>query len=447
MKKIIFVFVVVSLLLIVGCTGGSRDKSPITDVDVRKGTDGLTMEFTKNAPPLRVFEDSIFPIAVILKNRGATDIEPVDVEYIESEEGYASEDEQPSKPVKRIKTVKGSLVFGFETTFVDLSEKVKERSLESEKNSLENERSQLKDKKRILENEMNFILEEPGTGDVDSRFNEIDEELSGIKVRNDEINDRIIEISVEVIDVRKKLNLIENDLLDEIKGKSIFSPNGDQELITINAQTKKIGAQSETRPSTILATACYPYKTIFGASVCIDTDIYGERRGKKVCSITDLRFGEGQGAPVAITKIETRMLPLPEDSNLVKPHFLIHIENKGNGEVVELSKVEQACTSERLDYRSFNTIIIKASLSGKPLDCRIKKEGPKAEPPPPAPTTIRLRDKENLVRCTLELIPGEVDELIDINRDAYIAPLSIELEYGYTFTISKDIIIEKILTY
>jgi len=231
----------------------------------------------------------------------------------------------------------------------------------------------------------------------------------------------------------------------EIKGKSIFSPNGDQELITINARTKKIGAQSETQPSTILATACYPYKTIFGASVCIDTDIYGTRRGKKVCRTGELKFSEGQGAPVAITKIETRMLP--QDKDFVKPHFLIHIENKGNGEVVNLSNTEQACTSERLDYRAFNTIRINATLSGQLLDCRINKEDPEAEPPPPAPAVIRLRDKEYILRCTLEKIGDEVEDLIEISRDAYTAPLRIELDYGYTFTISKDIIIEKVLTY
>jgi len=384
-KKIIFGFIILSLLLIAGCTGGSRNKSPITDVDVRKGTDGLIMQFTKNAPPERVFEESIFPIAVILRNRGASDIEPVstliDVEVTKQDGGGEYKDFD-----KQLGTVEGKLVFGFETTFVDLSEEVKVKSLESEKNSLENERSQLKDKRKMLGDEINDLQGEEGTEDFGDRLDEIDEELIEIKVRIDEINARLIEIPVELIDARKELNLIENDFkLDEIKGKSIFSPNGDQELITINARTKRIGTQSETQPSTILATACYPYKTIFGSSVCIDTDIYGTRRGQKVCSIKDLKFSEGQGAPVAITKIETRMLP--QDNNLVKPHFLIHIENKGNGEVVEL-KVEQACTSERLDYRSFNTIIIKASLSGKPLDCRIKKRGPDADPPPPAPPTI-----------------------------------------------------------
>jgi len=351
MKKIILVFIMASLLLIVGCNLGSKGKNPITDVDVRKGTDGLKMEFVKNAPPLKVFEDDVFPIAINLKNRGAFDIKPTTIMITETLYG----DECPDGikcEIETTKDVAGTLVFGIETANVEL-------------------------------------------------VNEDDE--GGIAF-----------------------------ILD---GKSIFNPNGDEELLTLDARSRRIGAQSETQPSTILATACYPYKTIFGASVCIDTDIYDNRRGEKACSISDLIFSGGQGAPVAITKIETRMLP---QDDKVKPHFLIYIKNQGNGEVVNLNEVENVCKGEPLKYTDVNTITIMASLSGKPLQCGINND--------PGPAVIRLKDKEKMIRCTLEPKEGEI-ELIDINKDAYVTPLSIELDYGYTFTISKDIIIEKILTY
>jgi hypothetical protein len=330
-KKLILIILVLSLLVLAGCRGLSRDR-PITDADVRKGREGLVMDFIENAPPESVFEgsketSSVFPIAVELQNKGASDIE------------------------------KGLLVFGFEKTYVDVV-----------------------------------------SGD----------------------------------DERQEFN---------IKGKSVFNPNGDEGFITINAQAKKIGGQSETHPSTILATACYLYKTVFGSSACIDTDIYGIRRGEKVCDIEDLTFGGGQGAPVVITKIETRMLP-DVDENRVKPHFIIQMRNMGKGEVISPEKDEEnpdryiyenACTSKSLDYKDFNTLIIKASLSGTNLNCKVSEEDSES-------AIIRLRDKEDLVRCTLE-------EPIGIDRGAYVAPLKIELEYGYTFTVSKDIIIEKILTY
>jgi len=329
-KKIIFAFAVVSLFVIAGCGGGNNEQRPITDVDIRKGADGLEMEFLSNAPPINVFEENPFPIAVELRNKGAC--------HIGSQTGDCTTGEE------------GIIVFGFEQAYVGAETAGEER-------------------------------QEFG-----------------------------------------------------IKGKSIINPNGDMEFVTIDAQTKKISAQSETHPSTIFATACYPYKTIFGGSVCVDPDIYGMLKGEKACDIKAMPFPNSQGAPVAVTKIETRMLPeIGEDK--VRPHFFIFIENKGNGEVVNLSKVEKACTNEALEPEDFNSIQITATLSGKTLDCSVDDNGPGTE-------TVRLRDKKYLVRCTLTLEDG-----IDVGRDAYTAPLSIEMEYGYTFTISKDIIIEKILKY
>ena len=313
-KKLILIIGTLFLLVFSGCNGSSN--GPIKDVDVRKGVDGLTMEFTKNNPPEKVFEESKFPIAIELKNKGASDIE------------------------------NGILVFGFERAYADV---VKE-------------------------------------SDAKQEF--------------------------------------------DIKGKSVFNPNGDEEFITIDAKTRIIGAQSETHTSTIRVTACYPYKTIFGNSVCVDTDVYGMDGGEKACTVKDLSFSGGQGAPVTVTKVETRMLPA--DENKVKPHFIIYVENKGGGDVISVDKVGQACTSQALEHTDFNVIKINAVLSGMELDCNIGDD--------PGAATIRLRDKKDMVRCTLE-------QGIDRNLGTYTAPLSIELDYGYTFTISKDVIIEKILKY
>jgi len=462
-KKLIFILIIVSLLLIAGCTGGSKEERPITDFDIRKGVEGLKMEFTTNAPPETVFEGDeagggVFPIAVILRNKGASDIEATEI--------------------KDGGTVKGVLVFGFETANVDVPfRNVLEKFRKMKAEIPPNELNELKDDMKMLLTEYLTVLliKEPEmlssagltaievfsetylTSLFDKELGILgDGELRGLDITGlvtsndikdvlkDDIKDFIpeqkIELVVEGLKVYRSelIRLVKDDIISKeikIDGKSIFNPNGDEEIITLNVQAKQIGAQSEKQPSTILATACYPYKTILGTSICIDTDIYGIRREEKACSITDLNFAGGQGAPVVITKIETRMLP-DVDQNKIKPHFLIFIENKGNGEVVNLGNVEQACTSETLDYTAFNRILIKASLSDKPLDCRIDKD----VPGPPEPALIRLRDKENMVRCTLQ-------EGIDISRDAYTSPLKIELEYGYTFTISKNIIIEKILTY
>jgi hypothetical protein len=235
---------------------------------------------------------------------------------------------------------------------------------------------------------------------------------------------------VEVGGISSPLSI--NELVSfEIDGKSITNLVGDEEFINFDMEAKLISGQSETQKSTILATACYPYETILGTSICIDTDILQERKGEKACENQDLSFTTGQGAPVSITKIETRMLP--QDDEKLKPHFLIHVKNVGNGEIIDRSKTQLACSNERLTYRDFNTLVISATLSGVQLKCGTQEIGPIA---------VKLKDKEDIIRCTHEENGG-----ISRSREAYIAPLRIELDYGYTHTISKGIIIEKVLTY
>lgn len=350
-KKLILTIGILSLLVIAGCKGSDKNKNPITDVDIRKGTDGLIMEFLPNAPPANVFEDGGFPISLKLKNAGAFDI--------------------TDNPETKEVVEKGIMVLGFEKAYVGIKQ---------DENKQGGERQEF------------FI-----------------------------------------------------------KGKSVFNPLGDEEFISISAEAKKIGEQSETHPSAIFATACYPYQTILGASVCIDADVLGQNKGLKACNVKDLDFKDGQGAPVTVTKIETRMLP--QDNAKIKPHFIIHVKNSGNGQVIKKGKekimdkgteidgtkevIEKACSSESLSYKDFNILKVKATLSGVVLDCDPKEGMQKT-------AEVRLREKEDIIRCTYEDDEGKG---IDAGLDAYVAPLKVELDYGYTFTISKNIIIEKVLTH
>jgi hypothetical protein len=349
-KNLLLVIGILSLIVIAGCSGQKKQERPITDVDVRKGLDGLVMEFLPNAPPDIVFAENNFPIAVSLRNKGAYDIDSLEVEYFEEKviDDPILEEEITIKD-KETKIIGGNLVFGLETNFVD------------------------------------------------------------VKTQEDEVTQG------------------QGDEVQEIKllGKSVINPAGDEKVIDINVQAKKIGEQSETQPSTILATACYPYKTVLGTSVCIDPDVIGVPNDIKPCTVADVDFREGQGAPVAITKIETRMLQ--QDDTSVVPHFILHIENLGNGEVLALHKTNDACSGGALEYKDFNSLKVTAILSGETLTCIPEQDG-----------YIRLKDKKDTIRCVLEKEGGIT------STDAYTSPLKVELDYGYTFTISKNIIIEKV---
>jgi len=206
----------------------------------------------------------------------------------------------------------------------------------------------------------------------------------------------------------------------DLEGKSQFNPNGVESIIKIIAKTKEIEELMESHISTIGLTACYKYLTIANPTICVDPDVHNLRIGEKSCVIKDISL-ISQGAPVAVTKIEQNMLT-HEDK--IEPQFLIYLANKGNGQIVNKEDVEEACSAAGLGKDTWNVINITAYLSGKELDCN--------------PNPVKLTKTKDFVRCSA----FEYD-WIDKDLLAYESILNINLTYGYTSTISKDIKIEK----
>ena len=217
------------------------------------------------------------------------------------------------------------------------------------------------------------------------------------------------------------IELLDNDdIRFNLKGKSIALPTGDQKTEVIRAKTKKISVQSEMHVSKILASICYPYQTKKNIDVCIDTDIYNIKNMEKVCNVKDISLTT-QGAPVAITKIESEMRS-SEDEKIVKPSFKIYVKNVGDGIVFAKEKVNDACSSAPLKYEEINAVEIKVMMSGEELQCREK--------------ILKLKENKDSVRCTFE-------NGISTEKFVYTTPLTIELNYGYSTSISKDILIKK----
>ncbi|MDD5087016.1 MAG: hypothetical protein PHV16_04655, partial [Candidatus Nanoarchaeia archaeon] len=159
----------------------------------------------------------------------------------------------------------------------------------------------------------------------------------------------------------------ENRISFNLDGKSVAMPLGDQLTKFLKASTKKINTQSERRESTIIATVCYPYTTVADVSVCIDTDVYGLKTINKVCYVKDISLST-QGAPVAVTKIESKMLP-GENDDYIKPQFIIQVKNVNNGGIIRKEKFADACSSESIGIDDLNVINVKAELSGQMMEC------------------------------------------------------------------------------
>ncbi|MBS3137757.1 hypothetical protein J4232_04950 [Candidatus Woesearchaeota archaeon] len=230
----------------------------------------------------------------------------------------------------------------------------------------------------------------------------------------------------------------------KLNGKSVLNPSGDFQFLKYNIQTKNVDKTSQYHNSVVTITACYKYMTYVITEVCIDPHLYDLAPTIKACEVKDLSLGD-QGAPVAIEKIEVKMLPSGE--NYVKPQFIIHIKNKGNGNVINFKEenggIKNICTQEELQYSNWNLLqLTKIAFSNEKFIYNVNNKGKNTMEcvPDPKDKLLRLRDGEATIRCTAV-------EGIDKQESAYVTQLFIQLDYGYTVSKSEQIRIERQLLY
>ncbi|MBT4823746.1 hypothetical protein HN695_06735 [Candidatus Woesearchaeota archaeon] len=231
----------------------------------------------------------------------------------------------------------------------------------------------------------------------------------------------------------------------QLRGRSFSNPDGDFEIIEYPILVKKIDQQSFQHDVFVGVTACYRYQTELVSELCIDPTFYEPGQLNKPCSPKDLSFSS-QGAPVAITNIEVKMLSYGK--NKVKPFLIIHLQNKGNGEVIHKDHVEDVCSSKALSPNTYNTIHLRSieflggkykfeneyndvatfvGDAGETLECDFINQNKET----------RMRDGKAQIRCTAKT-PIAAPEY-----SAMLTQLKVVLDYGYTFTESEKITIKK----
>lgn len=206
-----------------------------------------------------------------------------------------------------------------------------------------------------------------------------------------------------------------------VRGKSIFNPQGEERLLNFAFTTKSLGPQLQGYPVTITFNACYPYVTNAPLIVCIDTDVTGKKSGK-VCTAQTQTFPRGQGAPVAVMSVETKILP-HEMPNRARPEFVITIKNLGSGQVMASQLYREACSGRPLGEDAWNVVGVSATLSDSVLTC--------------APETIKMKQQgDTRIVCTQP-------EGIETRLGTYTAPLTVTLDYGYISSITTQVNIVK----
>lgn len=199
-----------------------------------------------------------------------------------------------------------------------------------------------------------------------------------------------------------------------IEGKTQYSPLGETVRKNLKVRSQNLPSQLETINTPVIFQACYPYKTFLSSQICLDAK--GE--GKGACSPKTLTFSNGQGAPVAITKVEPKMLP---EGDGVKPAIIMSIANVGGGRIVSESQVSSVCSGAVTD-RLESKISISAQIGGESMECT----------PDMLPFEV---GKDVQVVCTGRSV---------VSQESYETVLTAELSYGYVSTVSRQVTVNRL---
>jgi len=66
--------IILIMMLITACTSSTTPSQKINPMTYRSGTSSLNVEFLKNAPPSKIYEDQDFTTGILIKNTGASNI-------------------------------------------------------------------------------------------------------------------------------------------------------------------------------------------------------------------------------------------------------------------------------------------------------------------------------------------------------------------------------------
>ena len=213
--------------------------------------------------------------------------------------------------------------------------------------------------------------------------------------------------------------------IPKMEGIGPYNPEGGFDTVEFKGTIYPLKLKNiDKYPATILATACYGYKTIASNNICIDPDPYGATSERKVCVPSAVSFGT-QGAPVAVTSVDVDAAPRVT-------RFKIQISNAGGGTVLKYGPDYLArCSPYHTRGLEFNEVdsvrLSKVEVAGKVITPSCK--------PVDNDGSVRLINGQATVFC----------ELVGLGSGpAYQTPLTVELDYSYRSTISKSVEIVQI---
>jgi len=220
-----------------------------------------------------------------------------------------------------------------------------------------------------------------------------------------------------------------------LSGKGYDWPDG--ERLNKEVVFLKVNEIPGTRESPVVdvgMSVCYPYQTLLSKGVCIDVDTYDADQNP-VCVNPGTYSFVGQGAPIAITKIEADMVPASMEE--VQPTFRITLKNMQKG--VVFTKDDKISTSLAIDKvcnpqenirnrDDINSLTIEAWLGADNKDSKLKC----------TPNPVRIYEGDAEVTCFMQgTTRGH-------NRN-YMSLLTIKTNYIYRSQTTKKVRIVRLI--
>jgi hypothetical protein len=179
----------------------------------------------------------------------------------------------------------------------------------------------------------------------------------------------------------------------------------------------------------LLLTSCYQYTTYADPIVCIDPEPFSDSR--KVCRPQSRTWSGGNGAPVSVTSVEQENTPR-------KIIFRINVKNVGRGTVYDAGQLEKCSPyyPRRTTPADLNVVDLgDVRVGTMGLAGRGGRGGITCYP-----ERIRLdpTTRAGSTTCTYPMEYGDI-------KSAYQTPLVIELWYGYSEAIQRDMYIKRVI--
>lgn len=197
-----------------------------------------------------------------------------------------------------------------------------------------------------------------------------------------------------------------------LEGKTNFLPG--EKTMKIFTLSSIILPTEKEKKEVFEVIACYQYETDAIPVVCINPQSQlGAQVVKGSCDFVDAKISPSQGAPIAVTKVETYYYTDKEEAE-----FRIYVKDvSGKGILLAKEAYAKRCLSNQpLTKEDQNKINIEAYLGTENMKCYSVTTNEPAE-------SFIMIDNAPSIRCRAK---------INYNEPAYTSPLSIYLTYGYT---------------